>query len=260
MRIVSKFQDYYDSALAYGYDESVVYVRNTMEYEIEETRFSSKAKQEMPPIIKEIHALFKQLRSKAPEGINDWDWRYHRHQSRFVNGFSTKLHNYAFTTIGVLFCGKYFPGVRCERSAKGLMTVDKVDWFYKAEDVLAFMLANGYDAEKEERSRWSKDTVADSVRTFFNDAKQPDVNWLIEHKVTCVVFDPVNNKISINPKLKDYAFFKAVDHYTAFQELDMWISGTLAYPQNMMIELDDKYRVMAHGFDMKYGFRTRPKE
>jgi len=43
------------------------------------------------------------------------------------------------------------------------------------------------------------------------------------------------------------------------QELDMWISGTLAWPQNMMIEIDDKYRIIAHGFDEKYGFRKRPQ-
>ena len=50
-----------------------------------------------------------------------------------------------------------------------------------------------------------------------------------------------------------------LDPFTAYQEIDMWISGTLSYPQNFMVDIEDKYKVLEHGFDPKYGFRTRPK-
>ena len=108
------------------------------------------------------------------------------------------------------------------------------------------------------KTKWSKDSDISRVRRWFDDPKQYDVNWLIEHKVTCVVMDP-NGDIQINPPMRDYQFYRKMDPYTTYQELDMWISGTLAYPQNMMIEVEDKYRIMAHGFDVKYGFRKRPE-
>ncbi len=50
-----------------------------------------------------------------------------------------------------------------------------------------------------------------------------------------------------------------LDAYSAFQTLNQWISGTLTYPPNIMLEIEDKYKVESHGFDSKYGFRTRPK-
>lgn len=254
MRVVSKFQDFYDGCLAYGHDETVVYVRNTTEYS-----FSDKDAKQHPQIIRDLYDLFKKLRSKdADQAFADHSWRrwYSRYET--ITGFQTKTHNFTFSTFGVLFCGKYYPGVRCERAPKGQMTKDATFWFYKPEEIIAFMAEHGVDAEKKTLGKYTKRTTADVVRDFFV-VKQPDVDWLIEHKVTSIVFDARDGNIIVNPCLKNYEFFRAVDHYTAFQELDMWISGTLAWPQNMMIEIDDKYRIIAHGFDEKYGFRKRPQ-
>jgi len=59
--------------------------------------------------------------------------------------------------------------------------------------------------------------------------------------------------------LANYEFFQVFEPFTAFQELDMFICGTLAYPHNFMVEVSDKSKVLKHGFDPEYGFRTRPK-
>lgn len=257
MKIVSKFRDFYDSALAFGHDDHTVYVRQTSEYPLK-AHWSPKGwiQPDVPAIVKDIVERIKHLTADDIDS-SDWDWRHSR--SVIMSHFTDKDRTYDSHRFSVLFCGKHYPGLRVSTSKKtpGIpSTTERVDWFYSADDMIAFMASKGVDAEKEMVRR--NTSAADGLRDYFAD-RQLDVDWLIEHKVTAVVYEIYGDRVLINPPLKDYGFFKAVDHYTAFQELDMWISGTLAWPQNMMIELDDKYRVMAHGFDMKYGFRTRPK-
>ena len=46
------------------------------------------------------------------------------------------------------------------------------------------------------------------------------------------------------------------DAVTAFQELDMWMSGALGMPGAPMVEIDDKYRMAKHGMD-KWSFRKK---
>jgi hypothetical protein len=68
-----------------------------------------------------------------------------------------------------------------------------------------------------------------------------------------------DKKLLINSRLATFEFFKVFDVYSCYQELEMWMSGTLSYPQNMMIEVQNESKIEKHGFDKKYGFRTRPK-
>lgn len=58
------------------------------------------------------------------------------------------------------------------------------------------------------------------------------------------------------PNLKQFGFAKAVDPYTVFQELSMWISGVLGgqSPETVYIT-DDKVILEGHGFD-KHSFRS----
>jgi hypothetical protein len=51
-----------------------------------------------------------------------------------------------------------------------------------------------------------------------------------------------------------------MDPFTTYQELSMFVDGKIAYPGNSMTVIEDKYRIAAHGFDTKYGFRTRPSK
>ena len=260
MRIISKFRDYYDSGLAYGHDDNTVYVRHTLEYPLKPVRTPSgwKTPPATPTVITE---LVERIQRLAPiDTERDWDWYMRTQTNRLIGSFVSGKDNFSFNTFGVVFCGKYYPGIRVEQTKLNTgvpRQVEHTDWFYDADDLIAFMLARGCDAEKERTGR--RDNAADGIRLYF-DVKQPDVDWLVANKVISVVYERYSDTVLVNPPLKNYGFFKAVDHYTAFQELDVWISGTLAYPQNAMVELDDKYRVMAHGFDLKYGFRTRPKE
>ena len=65
------------------------------------------------------------------------------------------------------------------------------------------------------------------------------------------------HNFTINPKLKDLQFYKVFDAFTAFQELQMFISGVLGTGEKELIEIEDKYKIGQHGFD-KWSFRKEP--
>lgn len=247
MKIISKFHDYYDSCLAHGHDDHVVYLRDTMQF-TDHLRDN-----EVPAIIRDLRALF--VKMTRDDVSNDWM------SSRYYDRLSTHLRGKDYVVdlhaIRILFCGKHYPLIRCHVTPYGVMHPASDEYFYDADGVIDLLTELGVSPGK--RAKWNNKDEFTQIREWFakNTNRQPDYDWMVANKVTCVVRD--SSTLMVNPPLKDYQFYRMMDPYTAYQELDMWISGTLAYPQNMMIEVEDKYRIMAHGFDMKYGFRKRPK-
>lgn len=150
-----------------------------------------------------------------------------------------------------------YPVVKCHVTPYGVMHPAKDEYFYDADSVINFL--NEYEVEFGKRSKWAKQDELTIIRDWFtkNTNRQPDYDWMVANKVTCVVYD--GNVLLVNPPLKDYQFYRIMDPYTAYQELDMYVGGTLAWPFNMMVEVSDASKVAKHGFDPKYGFRTRPR-
>ena len=242
MRIISKFRDYYDSAMAYGQDETVVYLRETKHFNL--------STKDYPTIIKQLSDLFDKLYQREEFA----SWRYGRNE---LTSFTTKTHRYTVDKVRLLFCGKNYPGAVIKEEPLGVAHPAKQIYFWDGRELLDFLIRHGVDAEKKGGcARWSRASIADKIYNHFK-ANQPDTNWMVENKVTCVLQEGYD--LYINPCLKDYQFFKKFDAFSAYQELDMWMSGTLAWPQNMMVEIEDKYRIEQHGFDMEYGFRKRPE-
>ena len=60
-----------------------------------------------------------------------------------------------------------------------------------------------------------------------------------------------------NLPLKEVEFFKKFDPWQAYQELSMYIGGVIAPESKPMIKIEDKYKIMEHGFD-KMSFRKAP--
>lgn len=65
--------------------------------------------------------------------------------------------------------------------------------------------------------------------------------------------------IQTDPNLGALEFFKVTDNYQMYQELEMYLGNTLV-TRDEPSEMTDKQKVGSHGFDLKYGFRTRPKD
>ena len=64
-----------------------------------------------------------------------------------------------------------------------------------------------------------------------------------------------SSEIILNPKLIDIKFTDLFDAFTAFQEIEMFISGVLANNEKPLSIIDEKYRQQQRGFD-KWSFRN----
>lgn len=253
MRIISKFHDYYDSVMVHGQDESCLYLRKTVDYDLRQKN--------TPALIKDIKDLIDK-HSKKPR--HEWG---NREQNIWrIGTVHTKYSEYKWDTFNILFCGKLYKGISINRTSKSrdiTHLFSETAYFYDTESVKAYMEKQSIP-NKIIDSIWrkKKTKLLDVVNNYFSAITQPDINWMIANKVICVLDKESADRadtITVNPCLRKMHFYKMFEAYSAFQELDMWVSGTLAYPQNEMVEVADKYKIIGHGFDEKYGFRTRPK-
>jgi len=242
MRIISSFHDFYDSAMAHGQDQSVIYQRKTIEYKKIDSR--------SPLAIKELQDKALSI-EKGGDKLYSWADRLYHSVPTMVHG---KPRSFYTETGCVAFCGKLYVYIHVTPSAASTGPALPEQWFYDADSLVEF--CNLHKVKTDKHNSWDKHTVIDRLTKVFDKKPALDYNWVIENKVICA--DITSNSVTINPQLKALQFFKVMDAYSAFQSLDMWISGTLAYPQNEMVMLDDKSMIAKHGFD-KWSFRKQPE-
>lgn len=256
MKIISKFHDYYDIALSQGRDDSIIYLR-----EEREEKFLLQYTGESY-----LNSMYKELPSMPSYG-------------NYYFG-SNKIH-----FIG--FCGKMYPYIIFTHEAyekNGALTItrriiynsnDAVDFFncfnYK-KDLESFL----YPGKKDKkRFRWNKQDIF--TKATFNNYIDKYSNKVgcgeifIKYKVPVFLlsFDYFYNrvwggkhvfeegKLILNPCLKDIEFFRIINPYVAFQEIEMFLSGVLGFPAPPMIEITDKDKLAKQGFD-KWSFRKMP--
>ena len=81
------------------------------------------------------------------------------------------------------------------------------------------------------------------------------LNSILQRKVDIAI-----EKFEVNPNLNNYKFFKAHDTFTAFQNLQSYISGVLGTKENDIIEVSNKSKIIKAGFDLKTSFRKEKKK
>lgn len=244
MKIISNFHDYYDSAQAFGQDQSVVYMRKT------EVIKEADEKND------QVAAIFREF-EKHIDTIERM-----RKSVRTKKGILFMLWPKVF-----LFCGKTYPCVMIEKSVPNSIKTEKT-FMYDEESIKSYF--ENYDIDLADPIKWfgynifkyrGSHTMKKIVRDFFTKVKVNE-DVLIQSKASCLMMRIDGHRrpeITVNPLLADYEFYKVFDAWSAYQELDMFIGGVLSWPHNLMIEISDADRVKQHGFDEKYGFRTRPK-
>lgn len=240
MRIVSKFRDYYDCIQATGQDQSLVYVREEIE---EDWSHEIKLGAGFPP---------------PPSGRG----RYYFYRSNLCY-----CHEYM-----VGFCGKIYPCLALQKQAG-----DDPTFCYSTDDVVRFVEANYNKREidsfhsNESKGRikrpWPFGARLALFKKYFEECQQQtDKANPAAFKHPIFVRDMqskwVNGKYRIpvtwNACLRPYEFFRVLDPYTAFQELQMYF-GSLAVPQKPIPVPSDKDMVVAKGFD-KWSFRKPPQK
>ena len=225
MRIISSFHDFYDGVQASGQDHSLLYLRQPREEKLRETPFP----------------------------------------------FTTTLRHWGSDIVAgcnmIGFCGRVVPVLRVQNPREGTMLPMLC---YSLADVDAFVethfkkaVVERYYAAKRHtywRERW-RYTTHRTLEEFFSEcaAQQGKYEHLFREN-RCPVFvyrEGCEHTITYNGCLKDLEFYRCVDPYTAFQEIQMFLGG-MAFPNKPIPKIDDKIMAEAKGFD-KFSFRKEPK-
>lgn len=232
MLIVSKFHDYYDTALAHGIDKTCVY--NRAVEQITATKDDSQA-----------------LEGKGWCGLNakkEWG-REVEFLFQAVVGFAGHLYPLIFHTLS-----KVVPDLDNDST-----------FMYDAEACKAFLddkfpETREYDNNKKYRWHWGFDLSDESLEEFFQPEKHKRFQrFFLEHKVPIFVVRKTwtGMVIETNPMLKEYKFQKVKDPYTAMQEVHMYLSGVIGMADRDMAEVGNDDRIKQRGFD-KWSFRKEP--
>ena len=231
MLLIKKFHDYYDTALGYGVDKSIVYKRKT-----------EKRKIDLNQYFKSIHSTYT---------ANSIYWG-----SFGVISFCGKLYPFRHCEIKTsdymieniqhyIFDPNYITSITKKRFEKH--NFDR-SWNYYTKTY------------KDKR-----DKIFYSTRDKFS-LIQEEVNTLkIHHELKCPVLqfgygtedkkygEYTESNVVLNPCLKDFGFQRVIDPYTAFQEISMFISGVLGGIEKDTINISDTDMRDAKGFnDMSF--------
>jgi len=219
MRIISGDHDYYDKVQVYGHDPTSVWKRQTHEVEI----------------------LSETLDFELSKNYKRTSVTHHHNAWPFVIGF----------------CGKLYPCMQ--------ITEDELTWppkstyHYKADEVVAWL----EDKEGERRDKWEKKNLKRDIQDirWWYDAYRGVSSDLFVRLQAPIWIKPLRRKwgdlIFVNYLLKEYNFQKVFDPVSAFQEIDMYLSGVLTLQQPEMVEIADIDQRDKKGFD-DWSFKTRP--
>lgn len=161
------------------------------------------------------------------------------------------------TSVAVAFCTKVYFGALAERAGviEGIWQADKLRAWLKADKNDALVRSNKWSDWKD---KWT-------FERYFTprDVSKPTYDYMLMNKVSILVEQlpkygwEDEPRFQVNPVgLKQMGFAKAVDPYTAFQELSMWIGGVLGGTSPEIVKIkDDNVLIENHGFDRVTSFR-----
>ena len=252
MRIIGG-RDYYDSALSYGHDPSLVFVRGDTLLEAEEA-----ARRGLFP--SHLGGLLRADRDAAePEPRNG-------HRRPVTDGTGTvrvRGTEYSLSFPTVIVAGRRHRGIRAE-----------VGRWLRAPGVEPSVT---YCWTEPQFSHWlRKHQLAfgagdDARRAYFAPAPVPAAvrNMVMERRWTILAHDPWGGWCDLSrarrhapwhvdrPVLRHVDFARAVAPHLLFQEIEMWVGGVLADAGRPVITVSDRDRAAKHGMD-DTSFRRPP--
>jgi hypothetical protein len=239
MRIIGG-HDYYDSALAFGQDTDVVFVRDN--------RNVSMLDKSCP------------LDYFKHDIVSDRKWG-----SRNFIDCGGGIYQ-PVVAVSVYVAGNHYGGFEVG-SFGPYSTFHEVFWDYDR--------FHDFVVSKKNRIfipyQWGVKTKINFVREHFisRNWKPDELDWMIQNRaavVTGVVEDRKKHEDlwHINPgkefNLKRFQFQKVMDPYTLNQEIAMFVGGVLPRNPNPMVTItDDKVKAEKHGYD-KWSFRRHKND
>lgn len=281
MKIISNFKDCYDTVQKLGTDDRVIYNRRTIRgietsfYKIDDyfNKIPYNHKElTIQEVIRDIPSI-NLLANICKEHLNKLlNVSKHDHPSMLrcigLSSDDKKKSSYFFYKSVLFFCGKLIPLLTAfkvkEEYDNKLNLIHKIEYIYDIDGFDKFVKNNDLRQLSPIKHKLK-------IEDWFN--MKIDVNdILISNKVINVfmVFEAGYRRVNedefiirdiiINPSLDQLMFQKVMDVTRMYQELDMYISGTLSYPQNAMIEVSNEEKITKHGFDKKLSFRKRKEK
>ena len=225
MLIISKFHDYYDTAIGVGgIDKTCVFRRMTEGYDYKQEHYDVLKKR---MLYLEIDHIFR----------------------------SSDRWNISFFTV--LFCGRLYRGVKFTsviyiRASATYKHTDHCFYEYDKAFMDTFLSKKRYIPFLKE---YFKDNGSEIHKEKMVELEMPIVSyeWMVISARSCIG----NGDIVINPNLAEFKFFKVYDPFSAFQEISMFI-GNIATKGNDTVKIQDKDQIVKKGFDLSTSFR-RPK-
>ena len=225
--LVTGGRDYYDKVLAFGYDSSPVFMR-------ESQRWLSDADVPLSSV-----KLFTLVSKKHHPVLVD----------RSGERYSARSTAFTLRSVTVIFCGDVFGGISVQEEEGSLPNA-----YWQVKPFQGWLDTMGV----RPLYRIGK-PVVDMTRHFYRRSASPELRrWLTENGVVVAirhafVDETVTWRIN-SDSLKEVQFYKAVDAYSAHQMINMWLNNiTQSEPQ--MVAVTDAVRIAKHGFD-KRSFRN----
>ena len=243
MLIDSDFHDYYDTVLSHGIDKTCPYLRKTSEVTFEVKHAWEKKSTKLDELYGKIGKF-----TVYKAGRRDW------YQRAFVE------------MCVVAFAGNFYPMVKVpypDYTKPKTITydLDEAIRLLKERFPKYMALLHRETKGRKKEIRWLDDAHPDKLADFFDRGQWGVLeNLFREHNAPVLLLTGNwgrDRKIIINPVLKDIKFMKAVDTYTAFQEIHMFLSGVLGVGEPMTAEVGNDDRIKQRGFD-KCSFRKPP--
>jgi len=255
MKIISKFKDYYDMCEYMGIDPKCVYIRHT------EQIFKNGLSFDQNRILSEVfnRGWYDDLPCIQRERYRYSDYR--------PNEMTVEPHWVAFSGKAYLVYLKKHN--TSEKTQESYSIPYEIMWDFdeiysilkKKYDELSsnnFWISKYGSITKDKLDRLSENMIRTIPNEFFIEFNSPVIS---SFGPDYFYGDYVKNyslevdRIFINPPLLSLGFQNVMYPQTAWQELSMFLMGVLRVGDPNMIEVDDKYKIMAHGYD-KHSFRN----
>jgi hypothetical protein len=240
MRIISKTHDYYDAAQAEGQDRSLVFLRET-------AQFQQCQQQAVAPAHLLAFARFAQV---------------HTPGNMVRPRCGPEKNVYLEIDFGlILFAGKLHPFARLEtRTSAYGQRVEPIRIVYTRDELSEVLDAleidlDEHDKKMSKRSVWGTTDVG-TAAFFALSGSEKLREQATEHRLAVASWERHGDVVTENPVLAGFQMFKHLHAWQAFQELSMFW-GNLAAPDRVPVNVADKDRVAQHGFD-KWSFRKMP--
>ncbi len=231
MKIISKFQDYYDVGLAYGIDEKLRFERVTR-------------------VVQE-----------------DCLWGEPLSCSVFKNQKRVKVW-FFFDAIG--FCGEIYPFIKVEiegsEREEYFYDLESFEIYLKEHisSTEKIMLENigykfGLFGKKHSITNIAKEYFSEKFWEYKKIFELYDVAYFVVESSKCIKNDTLKEMIKtiLYPQLKKYRFSKVLSAMEAFEKLSMYLGAKQA--EKEIEKIDDKYLAKGKGFDC-YSFKKLPKK